>query len=281
MSLADFLTNLIRTETAAVFGLLGAVFGGGLGFLGNWLLQRTQMAHERKENQDERRMQVRKEIYLEAVEAMSASASAITQLASGSPPQDMKSLLAGVGPSSARVDLVAEPRTREAFGRLNEENARALLRLMKRRMLVDRNAEAIEELEAETEQLRQQQQYVLKMIQDLRPSADPQERLALLQHFDEGDDLLRRRNELLAQQRVSLVSERIGLLITAIQAVHSMGPARAQLISCYREEFGLAPDSDEQLAKQAERADRLVKEFRDLIIDAMPVPGSSEGEVSN
>lgn len=172
----------------------GVVFGSFISILSVWLTNRAsttrlfhQFEHERLVKASERELAIKKDIYLDAAEAVSAGLSSLANLANLDIPDDkVMEQYTQKAPSLAKVQVVGSMETVDAFLALTGEHSGQMLKLWAIRHQLMAQKRQISSLDVQVSEFRKEADRFLEMIKqyNINGIADQNRWGVLQRNFD-------------------------------------------------------------------------------------------------
>jgi hypothetical protein len=189
----EVLSDLLTRVPASFWGI---VAGSGLALGGIMLTNRAhdrrlqrQLAHDRELKRIERELAMRREIYLEAAQAISVGLSYIGKLADVQTPlSDLSKDYLARTPSMARVQIVALESTAEQLAKYSSAFAKATIGLITRRAPLEKQANRIKSITEEIQTISQGSSAFVVMIRDRRLAGQPLDDSVVLRNLESDRD---------------------------------------------------------------------------------------------
>jgi DNA repair ATPase RecN len=243
--------DLIQTLIGVGGGLFGTLVGGLIAFF----TLRAQLKHEAKEKERERQLTLRRDVYLEAMEAIGKS-----QFFLGTFSRDDLDIpkileqLQEIPGALSKAQLVASEETFTALDHFGELMASSSIDLLALRLRVNHLREEIEAQNLQISQLEQRFSYVRELVQAV-PREDPRHEQGRLELDRIQNELMTERNRLqrLTQRNVE-VTEHLGR--EAVKATFSSQVEAGKVILQIRREIELPLKEEWYLRHLAEREGR-------------------------
>lgn len=274
MDLVTLLESVPPTVIGFIIGSVITVLGVVLTNAANTKRLRIQHDHDREMRSRERDLNLRKDIYLAAIEAISTGIVVISRFGdlnvSG---QELMLAYTDRSPAIGKVSIVGTGETIKAVATFSQELTGAFLRLTALREGVQALQRRSEELEAEIEDVSRQQRQRAALMQELDP-ADPQEagQLSALQQTHAVEE------ERLAALRAQLsgVSDQVfrsvmDLTEASLKEVATLDELVVPVITAMRLELGLPFDAalyaqimEQSHTKQQEYLQRVMADLAEI-----------------
>lgn len=242
----DDLLDLILEIPATFWGV---VFGSFFSILGVWLTNRSstarllhQFEHERLVKTKDRELSLKKEIYLDAAEAVSAALSSLSNLADLDIPNDkVMDRYTQRSPALAKVQVVGSLEAVQALQALTSEQSSHVLRLfaVRHKLLAERRA--ITELDTQNAQFQREVERFLEMMKqhNINGVIDPKRWSVLENNFEfehkRVTDGIERRSALAKQ----LAVKHLQFMKECSEAVISLSARVIPLLIAVRKELEL------------------------------------------
>lgn len=173
----EFIVDLLSRIPASFWGVIvGSAFSLAAVFVTNWYndrRQEQQFEHERQSRNTDRAAQMRKEIYLDAAEAVQAGVSSVMKLARiDTSYDDAISDYLERAPALAKVDIIANEGVLRAVKAISDGLSEAFIKMATLRLPVEelrRQSELLAEIIASSEEERGR---VLALMQQYDPAKD-------------------------------------------------------------------------------------------------------------
>lgn len=234
----------------AVIGtLLGTLLGALIGAASTYALahrqiraaaqlQREQHEHDETERQRERELQLRREVYLEAADALARLQAAVSSFSAETTPERLTEILAGVGTSQARVSFVASLPTLQAYSQLQPKFVEIMFDMVELSIRFNRRRDGLEALQAESSRLAETQQQMVKFVRSLQPELRKAHEPQLLQDYLAHQGRLDALRQQISNEGVQLAEHRMQLVVASAEAAHRLGGAVKGVIVSIRRELG-------------------------------------------
>lgn len=268
MDLATLLETVPPTVIGFIIGSIITVIGVVLTNAANTKRLRIQHEHDREMRNRDRDLNLRRDIYLAAMEAISTGIVVVTRFGDlDVPGQDLMLAYTNRSPAIGKVSIVGTGETIKAVATFNQELTGAFLRLTSLREGVEASYRRSEELEAEIQQISREQEQRAARIAELE-SADPpdEESLHTLRAAYETDqarlEALHTENAALSNQVFQATMELTRKSLTEVETLDSLV---VPIISAMRSELGLPFDAA-LYRRIAEESHRKVAEHLEVVI---------------
>ena len=215
-----------------------------------------QLEHDRSLKTEERKLTLKKDVYLPAAEAISAGLMAIGRLADLKIPQDnLLSDWIEKSPAIAKAQLVADEATAEAIARFNAELGSIMFRLLAIRLPLTTKLQSAESLMQQVTRHSTENDRMLELCKEmnLSGSRDEQRRTTIDSYFQFNQ---KRIDELLAQHNKltrALFSDQMQFSKDCHQATATLSILLIPLLACARKELKL-PFNAENYSRIAREA---------------------------
>lgn len=249
--------SLIETIPPAFYGVLIGSFltiiGVVLTNISNTKRLRLQHEHERDLRNKERDLNMRREIYMDAMEAISAGITAISRFSELSEtPEALMQSYSSLSSKLGKVTIVGQNETIEALANFQLEVNGAFLRMSAKREKFDKMIQHSQAIEAEIQTLKEQ---LNELTTQFSPAQVNQELELYNQVQSEIDVLQKQINELKSQEAQvghQLWQTVTNLVQTSMTEVSALNKLLVPLISLMRTELEL-PFNSEHFAKILEK----------------------------
>jgi hypothetical protein len=243
LAIADMLRAIPDTFWGIVLGSLFTIIGVVLTNASNTRRLRLQHEHEQNLESRERDLRLRRDIYLDAVEAISAGMAVVGRFGELHVPyRDLEQSYATKVPAIAKVTIVGHDDTIQAVADFSQALTGALQRLTSQRQRVDALMARSNAVDARVERAAEEQERILSQIQGVsveRSEDDAQSQDLRRRHAMEDQRLERLRAEQYAignEMAVALTK----LIQQSVQEVANLDRLFVPVISLMRSELGLA-----------------------------------------
>ena len=263
MDIIGLLEGISPTFYAFFLGSILTIIGVVLTNISNTKRLRMQHEYEREMRNKERDLNMRREVYMGAMEAISAGVTAVSRFSELSEtPEALMESYSKLSPSLGKVTIVGENKTIEALGNFQLELNGAFLRLSAKREKFDRLIQENETMENKIASLEEEVEHLSRALIQAENEGEDSETISRIQ---QQYDLTQQR---LADLQVKgeevgnrLMSQVVKLVQAAMEEAGSLNNLLAPLISLMRKELEL-PFNEEHFAQ-------ILKEGNQALIDYM------------
>lgn len=245
MNLITFIESIPPAFYGVLIGSLLTIIGVSLTNISNTKRLRIQHEHEVAIRNKERDLNMRREVYMDAMEAISAGITAISRFSELSEtPEALMQSYSSLSSKLGKVTIVGQNQTIEALANFQLEVNGAFLRMSAKRDKFDANLRQSKTLEAEIEVLKENLNYLTKQL----TQAKVNQQQDLVQRFQSEVNVLQ--DELVDLQ---IKEEEIGnqlmrtvtnLVQTSMAEVSGLNKLLVPLISLMRTELELPFNSE-------------------------------------
>ena len=266
------------TVVGFVIGAVITVVGVVLTNAANTKRLRIQHEHDREMRSRDRDLNLRRDIYLAAIEAITTGVVVISRFGdlNVSGPELMMAYT-DRSPALGKVSIVGKGETIKAVARFSQEITGAFLRLTSMRERTEAVYRRSQEVETEIQQLAGEQEQRSALMDELDPE-DPRdaERLSTLREKQmvvaEKLDALRAEESALGDQ---LFRDVMDLTQTSVEEVASLDSLVVPVISAMRSELGL-PFDEERYARIVAESHRKQQEYLQNVMSDLAVIAAGE-----
>ena len=270
MDLATVLETVSPTVIGFVIGAVITVIGVVITNAANTRRLRIQHEHDREMRRRERELNLRRDVYLAAIDAITTGIYLITRFSDiNAPTHDLMQAYNQKSPAIGKVSIIGTPETIKAVSTFNQEVLGAFLRLTAARERLQELNRQIAQLEAQIEQLaeKQVQRYTLMGELDPGDPADAEHLRALRQKHAAGQERLEALRAEASALSNQLLHDVMRLTQQSMDEVATLDDLTVPVISAMRSELGL-PFDEALYARITQESHRKVKEYlQDVIVD--------------
>ncbi len=270
MGLANLFESLPPTVLGFVIGAVITVIGVVLTNAANTKRLRIQHEHDREMRKRDRELNLRRDVYLAAIDAITTGLHLITRFSDvNTPTHDLMRAYNEKSPAIGKVSIIGTPETIKAVSTFNQEVLGAFLRLTSTRERLEELNRRIAQLEAQIEQLaeKQAQRYALMGELDPGDPAEAEHRRALRQKHAAGQERLEALRAEASALSNQLLHDVMELTQQSMDEVATLDDLTVPVISAMRSELGL-PFDEALYARITQESHRKVKEYlQDVIVD--------------
>jgi hypothetical protein len=265
MNIAD----LLRSVPETIWGvLLGAVLAFGATFVAT----RLQLAHDAKQRERERRMSLRRDIFLEAADAVAGTTDYFFKFANVEVPMRELTISTSKPGWINKLYMVASLETIEAFTQTSLALGAAAFDLLQRRFVLERVNNKLTLVTEQVEAAGREQQSAGEIAAALAKEAPSSEVLEKRKHVqDRWEQSLHAYEKVIIQQR-ELIDERLALQKALLEhAIRHSTTYQARLrhaLVQLRSELDFSIDLD-KFEKLAERIDGQLRPEFQKVFDAI------------
>lgn len=259
------ITSIFESIPSAFYGVfigsLLTIIGVVLTNMSNTKRLRIQHEHERALRSEERDLNMRREIYMDAMEALSTGITAIGRFSELSEtPEALMQSYTSLSAKVGKVTIVGQNETIEALANFQLELNGAFLRLGAQRDIFDKKMQKTQALEAEISSLEGQINQLSTQIIQAKIDQDHQRIDRLQTEIDQLTEALtglQVKNELLGSQLMQSITS---LLQTSMAEVSSLNNLLVPLISLMRTELKL-PFNEEHFARILQKGNQGLEDY--------------------
>jgi hypothetical protein len=273
MKFMSCIFHLIEAIPASFWGVVvGSFFSiGGIAITNraNDLRLRAQFEHEREQKTKDREMALRKEIYLDAVDAISAGMTAIGHFANLDLPDDkITNVYLEKSPAISKVHVIARTETVQALTSFTSQLVALFLTLSAQRSELRREKNTLALFDAQIAEFGKERDRILEMIKqyNIEGTVDKRRWTVLQGNFDfqqkQIKDFLERRAELVG----ALYPKQLEFMRDCAAGTVRLGEGLISVLSAVRAELELPLDElayrqivQSLLAEQQEAIDAFVQ----------------------
>lgn len=261
MKIISIIESIPPAFYGVLIGSLLTIIGVVLTNMSNTKRLRIQHEHERELRSKERDLNMRREIYMDAMEALSMGITAIGRFSELSEtPETLMQSYTSLSAKVGKVTIVGQNETIEALANFQLELNHAFLRLGAQRDLFDTKLRKSQALEAEIATSEDQLNNLSTQLIQAKIDQD-QKRAERLQtetdQLDEALNVLRSKNEHTGSQLMGSITS---LLQTSMAEVSSLNNLLVPLISMMRTELEL-PFNEEHFARILEKGNKGLEDY--------------------
>jgi hypothetical protein len=250
----SFIESIPPAFTGVLIGSLLTIIGVVLTNISNTKRLRIQHEHELKLRNKERDLNMRREIYMDAMEAISAGITAISRFSElNETPETLMQSYTSLSAKVSKVTIVGQNATIEALANFQLELNGAFLRLSAKRDKFDADLRRNEALENAIEETKEKLNFLSEQLTKAKLASLPHEQLEHIQteyetHKKELTNL-QAQNEEIGNKLMQSVAN---LVQTSMSEVSSLNNLLVPLISLMRTELEL-PFNSEHFAQILEK----------------------------
>jgi len=241
-TLALWIEKVPATFWGVLAGSFFTLIGVTLNNRANSRRLELQLEHDRSTKREERELQLRKDVYLPAAEAISAGMIAIGRLADLRTPQDtILSDWVGKSPALAKAQIVADEATAEALARFNTEMGATMFRLLAIRLPLTTRLQSADLLMQQVSRHSTENDRMLELGKEMNLSGihDEHRQKTINSYFQFNQE---RVNELLSQHNTltrALFSDQMQFSKDCQHATSALSALIIPLLACVRRELSL------------------------------------------
>lgn len=262
MNLLTIIDNLPSAIYGVLIGSLLTIIGVVLTNISNTKRLRLQHEHERQLRNQERELGMRRDIYMDAMEAISAGITAISRFADlNETPESLMQSYTHLSGKMGKVTIVGQNETIEALGNFQLALNSAFLRLSAKRDQFDAYLRKNQSLENAIKSTKESLNFHSEQLTKAKLKAVPQSQLDQLQA--EFDVLNRKLSELESeeQQVGAILMQTIAYLVKSSMAeVSELNNLLVPLISLMRSELDL-PFNSEHFAQILLKGNKKLEDY--------------------
>jgi len=267
MDLLTFIENIPPAFTGVIIGSFLTIVGVVLTNSSNTKRLKLQHEHEVKLRNKERDLNMRREIFMDAMEAISAGITAISRFSElGETPESLMQSYSKLTSKLGKVTIVGQNETIEALATFQLEINGAFLRMSAKREKFDKLLQLAQSIEAEikthNEVINELNEKVAqaKLNQENQLSNGFQSEIEQVQ-----DELLKKKSE---EEEVGgqLYQTVVDLVKTSMAEVSELNKLIVPLISLMRSELEL-PFNEEHFAQITERGNAALEQYMSSFFD--------------
>lgn len=246
MNIISFFENLPSAFYGVLIGSLLTIIGVVLTNISTTKRLRLQHEHERQLRNEERELSMRRDIYMDAMEAISAGITAVSRFAELSEtPESLMHSYTHLSGKMGKVSIVGQNETIEALGNFQLELNGAFLRLSSKRDQFDAYLRKHQNIEKSIATTRDAQNFHTKQLTKAKLNNVPTAQLIQLQS---DIDTLKTNLSVLeteeAQAGAMLMQAIANLVQTSMAEVSALNNLLVPLISLMRSELALPFNSE-------------------------------------
>lgn len=267
-TLGMWIENVPATFWGVLAGSLFTLIGVALTNHANFKRLERQLEHDRGLKADERKLNLKKDVYLPAAEAISAGLMAIGRLADLRIPQDkLLSDWIEKSPAIAKAQLVADEATTEAIARFNAELGATMFRLLAIRLPLTTRLQSADSLMQQVSRHSTENDRMLELSKEMNLSGthDEQRQTTIDSYFQFNQQRI---TELLAQhngQTQALFSDQMQFSKDCQQATAALSILLIPLLACTRKELNLPFNAESYGRITREAHEKIAASLEDFI----------------
>ena len=262
MNILSVIENIPPAFTGVLIGSLLTIIGVVLTNISNTKRLSIQHEHERQLRNKERDLNMRREIYMDAMEAISAGITAISRFSElNETPEALMQSYTSLSANVSKVTIVGQNDTIEALANFQLELNGAFLRLMSKRDKFDADLKMSESIENEIKSSKEKLNFLSDQITKAQLSSLPQEQInPILAEFKKVETELsdlQSQGEAIGNKLMQTISN---LVQTSMSEVSSLNRLLVPLISLMRTELEL-PFNEEHFARILEKGNTELENY--------------------
>ena len=272
MGLIAFMEAVPPTVWGFLVGSFITVVGVALTNASNTKRLRLQHAHERELDARARDLSMRRDVYLNAFEAMATGMTTVGSFGELDIPfQDLMRQYMGKAGAMGKITIVGREETIRAVADFEQALTGAFMRLSGQRNGVDQLYRRTRELEVKLDASAQEQERLATLLE----RADGGERAALQRSLEHER---RRSKELRAEQaevEVAFNPAMMGLIRNSMQEVANLDTMIVPVVRCVRNELGLPFDDAFYLQLIRAGHEQRVESFEGFLQESLGTPNTA------
>ena len=261
MNILSIIENLPPAFYGVLIGSLLTIIGVALTNLSNTKQMRIQHEHERTLRSKERNLNLRREIYMDAMEALSTGITAIGRFSElNETPEALMQSYTSLSANVGKVTIVGHNETIEALANFQLELNGAFLRLSAQRDIFDAKLRKSQTIETKISALEEQlNRFSNQLIQSKidQEHARSEQLQTEIERLEDALTTLRSENEQSTNQLMQAITN---LLQTSMAEVSSLNKLLVPLISLMRTELEL-PFNEEHFARILEKGNKELENY--------------------
>ena len=261
MNILSIIENLPPAFYGVLIGSLLTIIGVALTNLSNTKQMRLQHEHERTLRSKERNLNLRREIYMDAMEALSTGITAIGRFSElNETPEALMQSYTSLSANVGKVTIVGHNETIEALANFQLELNGAFLRLSAQRDIFDAKLRKSQTIETKISALEEQlNRFSNQLIQSKidQEHARSEQLQTEIERLEDALTTLRSENEQSTNQLMQAITN---LLQTSMAEVSSLNKLLVPLISLMRTELEL-PFNEEHFARILEKGNKELENY--------------------
>ena len=261
MDLLTFLENIPPAFTGVIVGSFLTIIGVVLTNMSNTKRLRIQHEHEVKLRNKERDLNMRREIFMDAMEAISAGITAISRFSELSEtPETLMQSYSKLTSKLGKVTIVGQNETIEALANFQLEINGAFLRMSAKREKFDRLLQSSQSIETEIKTLNEKIGELNEKVTRAKLNQENQLNHRFQSEIKQLQDELSKKKSLEEEIGGQLYQTVAELVKTSMAEVSALNKLIVPLISLMRSELEL-PFNEEHFAQITERGNAALEEY--------------------
>jgi len=261
MDLLTFLENIPPAFTGVIVGSFLTIIGVVLTNMSNTKRLRIQHEHEVKLRNKERDLNMRREIFMDAMEAISAGITAISRFSELSEtPETLMQSYSKLTSKLGKVTIVGQNETIEALANFQLEINGAFLRMSAKREKFDRLLQSSQSIETEIKTLNEKIGELNEKVTRAKLNQESQLNQGFQSEIKQLQDELSKKKSLEEEIGGQLYQTVAELVKTSMAEVSALNKLIVPLISLMRSELEL-PFNEEHFAQITERGNAALEEY--------------------
>lgn len=262
MTFISIIESIPPAFYGVLIGSLLTIIGVVLTNMSNTKRLRLQHEHERQLRNKERDLNMRREIYMDAMEAISVGITAISRFSElNETPEALMHSYTSLSANVSKVSIVGQNDTIEALANFQIELNGAFLRLMSKRDKFDADLQKSESIENAVKSIKEKLNFLSDQITKAQLSSLPQEQIDPIQaefkKVQEELSHLQSQEEAIGNKLMQTISN---LVRTSMSEVSSLNKLLVPLISLMRTELEL-PFNQEHFARILEKGNTELENY--------------------
>lgn len=261
MDLLTFLENIPPAFTGVIVGSFLTIIGVVLTNMSNTKRLRIQHEHEVKLRNKERDLNMRREIFMDAMEAISAGITAISRFSELSEtPETLMQSYSKLTSKLGKVTIVGQNETIEALANFQLEINGAFLRMSAKREKFDRLLQSSQSIETEIKTLNEKIGELNEKVTRAKLNQENQLNHGFQSEIKQLQDELSKKKSIEEEIGGQLYQTVAELVKTSMAEVSALNKLIVPLISLMRSELEL-PFNEEHFAQITERGNAALEEY--------------------